>query len=478
MVIINSTRTDRFCKPSIKYVNKGANIDEKVDEHRDSGKVSLGLSVTVRVTLKDGTYHEVLKSDQFLYQARSAEQLFQDIGYGHIENCKSKALAFEKAKKEGATDGLKRALRTFGNVLGNCLYDKDYLAKVSKVKVPPTKWDSAKLHRDPAYIPPRSENVTNEMSHHLMGNDSTCAVEASVSGPADFDDEFGGDVFDGVEINESRVEDLKPKSNEPNFQSTEELRPLGPQQFHRPDSKLEISCEKSKPFATKNDQHIASLPNPSNSPQKHLPPTNIADSERNDNGEPKTDTVHNFHAFSQEYLKRQQNNSSNHDSHEQGSRASREPIIGFVTSRAAEIVQRSEGLDPKSPINVPAFNPHQDSPSLRRTTGIDHNRSGPISRELIGNGIATNPKTNVPLTKTSFTNPQADGTRKIGMPQAVGSPITNRSTYRPPGPAQSLKRGYDGTGRPPLTDVSNLGLERSISTGDIFDTKKAKGEVT
>lgn len=61
----------------------------------------------------------------------------QDIGYGHIENCKGKAAAFEKAKKEGTTDALKRALRNFGNVLGNCIYDKDYVSKVTKVKAMP-----------------------------------------------------------------------------------------------------------------------------------------------------------------------------------------------------------------------------------------------------------------------------------------------------------------------------------------------------
>src|SRR5271156_4904292 len=89
-----------------------------VDENTQTGKISLGLSVIVRVTLKDGTFHE-------------------DIGYGHIENCKGKAAAFEKAKKEGTTDGLKRALRTFGNVLGNCIYDKEFVAKVTKIKVAP-----------------------------------------------------------------------------------------------------------------------------------------------------------------------------------------------------------------------------------------------------------------------------------------------------------------------------------------------------
>lgn len=105
-----------------------------VDENPTTLKVSLGLSVIVRVTLRDGTFHE-------------------DIGYGHIENCKGKAAAFEKAKKEGTTDGLKRALRNFGNVLGNCIYDKEYLAKVTKVKVAPTKWDIDGLHRHSTYAP-------------------------------------------------------------------------------------------------------------------------------------------------------------------------------------------------------------------------------------------------------------------------------------------------------------------------------------
>lgn len=105
-----------------------------MDEHPQTLKISLGLSVVVRVTLRDGTFHE-------------------DIGYGHIENCKGKAAAFEKAKKEGTTDGLKRALRNFGNVLGNCIYDKDYLAKVTKIKVAPTKFDEGNLHRHVDYAP-------------------------------------------------------------------------------------------------------------------------------------------------------------------------------------------------------------------------------------------------------------------------------------------------------------------------------------
>ena len=96
----------------------------------------------MRVTLRDGTYHE-------------------DIGYGHIENCKGKAAAFEKAKKEAVTDAMKRALRNFGNVLGNCLYDKDYLSKVTKVKVAPSKWDAENLYRHPDFAPVKRESIAN-----------------------------------------------------------------------------------------------------------------------------------------------------------------------------------------------------------------------------------------------------------------------------------------------------------------------------
>ena len=34
-------------------------MNEQIDESQSTGKISLGLSVIVRVTLRDGTYHEV-----------------------------------------------------------------------------------------------------------------------------------------------------------------------------------------------------------------------------------------------------------------------------------------------------------------------------------------------------------------------------------------------------------------------------------
>lgn len=77
------------------------------------GKYSCGMSAVVRVTLKDGSFHE-------------------DIGYGNSENQRQKSAAFEQAKKKAVSDGLKRALRNFGNALGLTVYDRDHLKSMKR----------------------------------------------------------------------------------------------------------------------------------------------------------------------------------------------------------------------------------------------------------------------------------------------------------------------------------------------------------
>jgi DNA repair and recombination protein RAD52 len=116
-------------------------VTDFVDYSEESKRVNVGVTAIVRVTLRDGTYHE-------------------DVGYGTLENGKSKGAALDKVswrhllsagieracrcippffqcKKEAITDALKRTLRNFGNLLGNCLYDKSYAQEVVKIKVPP-----------------------------------------------------------------------------------------------------------------------------------------------------------------------------------------------------------------------------------------------------------------------------------------------------------------------------------------------------
>ncbi|KIJ15914.1 hypothetical protein PAXINDRAFT_76344 [Paxillus involutus ATCC 200175] len=89
-----------------------------VEYSEESRRYNVGVTAILRVTLRDGTHHE-------------------DVGYGMLENSKSKAAALDKCKKEAVTDALKRTLRNFGNLLGNCLYDKAYAQEVVKIKVPP-----------------------------------------------------------------------------------------------------------------------------------------------------------------------------------------------------------------------------------------------------------------------------------------------------------------------------------------------------
>ena len=76
----------------------------------DKGKYKVGVTVIVRITLKDGTYHE-------------------DVGVSggcNSDRCK----AIEIAKKAAVTGAIKRAMRYFGNYLGNSLYDKFHIKKL------------------------------------------------------------------------------------------------------------------------------------------------------------------------------------------------------------------------------------------------------------------------------------------------------------------------------------------------------------
>ncbi|KAJ1834629.1 DNA repair protein rad52 [Coemansia sp. RSA 2711] len=84
----------------------------------EGGRYSVGATCVMRVTLRDGTFRE-------------------DAGFGMIENVKSKGQALEKVRKEAVTDALKRAMRQFGNVLGNCVYDKEYVRSVAQVQKQP-----------------------------------------------------------------------------------------------------------------------------------------------------------------------------------------------------------------------------------------------------------------------------------------------------------------------------------------------------
>ncbi|KFX86014.1 hypothetical protein O988_09809, partial [Pseudogymnoascus sp. VKM F-3808] len=220
-----------------------------VDENPTTGKVNLGLSVIVRVSLRDGTFHE-------------------DIGYGHIENCKGKAAAFEKAKKEGTTDAMKRALRNFGNVLGNCIYDKDYLTKVTKVKVAPTKWDVDSLYRHSTYTTKKEEAPDAPVVK--QDPDSIPSVTAMGS----FEDEFDDGAFDETDFTSAdpdshpdyiALPDVPPPAARHNNASRPTNGPGGP--TGHPPHNSAVPIQARQPQARPQQMQAPARPQPQNNAQ-------------------------------------------------------------------------------------------------------------------------------------------------------------------------------------------------------------------
>jgi hypothetical protein len=170
------------------------------------------------------------------------------------------------------------------------------------------------------------------------------------------------------------------------------------------------------------------------------------------------------------------------------------PPVGFVTSRAAELLQASENAPSFN--GLPAFNPNVESPIPveKRTPGINHARSAPIKREAVGAPTAPIPppqgatRPAPPATGGSFNrpnvvNPHLDANRRIGMPGAPNyamSPSANRGAYKPPtfanggGPPNGLKRE-----RPALQDVSNVNPNGNANAGvEAPDAKRQRVEAT
>jgi DNA repair and recombination protein RAD52 len=136
---------------------------------------------------------------------------------------------------------------------------------------------------------------------------------------------------------------------------------------------------------------------------------------------------------------------------------------GFFSARAAAMLpegQTAEG--PPAPIlnHLPAFNLHAESPSIRKTPGVDHKSSKPLTRDLKHVPGSTQTVTASPK-PTNIVNPQLDATRRIGAPGGF-SPMSNRGSFKQP-----LKRNIDtGVNRTPLTDLPANGALGADGGGD------------
>lgn len=125
---------------------------------------------------------------------------------------------------------------------------------------------------------------------------------------------------------------------------------------------------------------------------------------------------------------------------------------GFFSARAVIMFPEGQppptegqgGPPPPLPTNLPVFNPHAESPSIRKTPGVDHKSSKPLTKDLkhvpgSSQALATGAPANGP--RPNILNPQLDGMRRIGAPGSP-SPMANRGMYKPP----TLKRPVDAGG--------------------------------
>ncbi|KAI1850586.1 hypothetical protein JX265_004296 [Neoarthrinium moseri] len=429
-----------------------------VDENPQTLKISLGLSVIIRVTLRDGTYHE-------------------DIGYGHIENCKGKAAAFEKAKKEGTTDALKRALRNFGNVLGNCIYDKDYLQKVTKIKVAPTRFDEINLHRHSDYAPKEPE-VKVEARAAAAKNAAPSLVPNDTTDP--LDDDFGDfDMADfGVTEDGHPDEVALPASHgvaRPQPEKPQALPSARPSDSSKPSTS-------SVPGPSKQMQPPARAPmtrsgSGAQPPPRHPPQTpNQATSTRPTAPNQGRPTPAQVSAAQQAAAS---NNNTSTPPPANGNGEVPAGPVAFFSARSVRSLP--ENAPPGAPIlpqnGGKLFDPKLDSPSIRKTPGIDHGSTKPVSRE--GRHVE-------PIKRDEDAAPQSSGTpTALGRPslgnvvnpsqnqmRQIGAPGGNRGQYRPLTVKRPAPGGGDAPARPPLNEVSSNGNVGAAAT--VADAKRQK----
>lgn len=133
-----------------------------------------------------------------------------------------------------------------------------------------------------------------------------------------------------------------------------------------------------------------------------------------------------------------------------------DPPVNFVTARAAENLLR-----PGSAVAAP-FNPHLDSPSIRKTQGVDHSKTKPIPRDAL---VAPSP--------ASLPQPAPRIMPRVGAP-SVSSPLQNRGQYRPP---SVVKRpASNELIRPPLSEVTTNSINTQVAAPTTAKKTKTENE--
>lgn len=130
---------------------------------------------------------------------------------------------------------------------------------------------------------------------------------------------------------------------------------------------------------------------------------------------------------------------------------STEPVAFFSARSVAAAGSNKPNPNDQSAVhNQQLFNPKAESPSIRKTPGIDHSSSKPVSRSgqhvlpasqtsdtptLPGNNNGIIParqnRAGAQNMRSSAGHPALDQARRIGAP-GISSPLSNRGHYKPP----------------------------------------------
>ncbi|XP_041592526.1 DNA repair protein RAD52 homolog isoform X3 [Vulpes lagopus] len=194
----------------------------------NNGKFYVGVCAFVRVQLKDGSYHE-------------------DVGYGVSEGLKSKALSLEKARKEAVTDGLKRALRSFGNALGNCILDKDYLRSLNKL---PRQLKGLKPRESVPLVFFSTENCVQEWSVKLQKEHRAPCGLSNSADPISMLSQLPLEV----DLTKAKRQDFEPSVEQARYSSCRQNVVLGPPKAQEVTSPCRLSRSEDPPCVVQEEK--------------------------------------------------------------------------------------------------------------------------------------------------------------------------------------------------------------------------------
>lgn len=169
--------------------------------------------------------------------------------------------------------------------------------------------------------------------------------------------------------------------------------------------------------------------------------------------------------------------------------------VAFFSARSVNPNSDSTVPGPHAAPQKQLFNPKAESPSIRKTPGIDHTSSKPLARtgqhlppasSQSSTAPGASPSSFTPVRQSAsggpgargnITNPSLDHARRIGAPGGPGSPLANRGSYKPP----TMKRPLPGEGnatnttRSPLVDIpSNATGQSNAAAADGLDSKRQR----